>query len=72
MDVEYYQGKLSGINGILEVVSHWIKGEFGDDLCLLLAGYQRFLLEHIYRKTCPALYSRETLQSAGIRVNDDK
>lgn len=72
MDVEYYQGKLSGINGILEVVSSWIKGEFGDDLCLLLAGYQRFLLEHIYRKTCPALYSRETLQSAGIRVNDDK
>ena len=68
MDVEYYRKELTGINRVLKIISNWLKGEFGDDLCLLLAGYHRILLEEVLAKTTPLMYTSEGLMSAGFPI----
>lgn len=66
MDVEYYRKELTGINRVLQIISNWLKGEFGDDLCLLLAGYHRILLEEVLAQTVPRMYLPEGLKLAGF------
>ena len=68
MDVEYYRKELTGINRVLKIIGNWLKGEFGDDLCLLLAGYHRILLEEVLAKTTPLMYTSEGLVSAGFPI----
>ena len=68
MDVEYYRKELTGINRVLKIISNWLKGEFSDDLCLLLAGYHRILLEEVLAKTTPLMYTSEGLVSAGFPI----
>ena len=72
MDVEYYRKELKGINRVLKIISNWLKGEFGDDLCLLLAGYHRILLEEELTKTKPFLYTNEGLMLAGFPTEHSK
>lgn len=66
MDVEYYRKELTGINRVLKIISNWLNGEFGDDLCLLLAGYHRILLEEVFAETVPRMYLPEGLKLAGF------
>ncbi len=66
MDVEYYRKELTGPNRVLKPISNWIKGELGDDLCLLLAGYHHILTEEHLARTIPKMYSDEGLKLAGI------
>ena len=72
MDVEYYRKELTGINRVLKIISNWLKGEFGDDLCLLLAGYHRILLEEELSKTTPLSYLNEGLMLAGFPAEHSK
>ena len=66
MDVEYYRKELMGIDRVLKIISNWLKGNFGDDLCLLLAGYHRILIEEVLAKTTPLMYTSEGLALAGF------
>ena len=68
MDVEYYRKELKGVDRALIPISNWLKGEFCDDLCLLLAGYHRILLEEVLAKTVPLMYSAEALKLAGFPI----
>ena len=66
MDVEYYRKELKGINRVLQIIRNWLKGDFGDDLCLLLAGYHRILQEEVLAKTVPRMYLPDALKLAGF------
>ena len=66
MDVEYYRKELTGIDRVLKIISNWLKGKFGDDLCLLMAGYHRILMEEVLAKTTPLMYTSEGLALAGF------
>ena len=72
MDVEYYRKGLTGIKRVLKIISNWLKGEFGDDLCLPLAGYHRILLEEELSKTTPLSYLKEGLMLAGFPTEHSK
>ena len=72
MDVEYYRKELTGIKRVLKIISNWLKGEFGDDLCLPLAGYHRILLEEELSKTTPLSYLNEGLMLAGFPAEHSK
>jgi hypothetical protein len=63
---------LKGYNRILKPVSNWLKGELGDSLDLLLAGYHRIVMEEYLAGTVPVLYTKEGLKSAGFPVEGDE
>lgn len=66
MDVEYYREELVGRERALIPISAWLKGELGDDVTLLLAAYQRAMLEEAMSQTVPCLYTMEGLKKAGL------
>ena len=66
MDLEYYRGELKGHERALNAVSSWLKGEFGDDIALVLAAYHRIMLEEVLADTLPTLYTKEAMRKAGL------
>ena len=72
MDLEYYRKELTGTDRVLKVISNWLKGEFGDDLCLLLAGYHRIMMEEYLSTTTPVMYTYEGLRLAGFSKDNNK
>lgn len=66
MDMEYYTEELIGRQRVLKPISAWLKGELGDDLCLLLAAYHRVMLEDALSQTVPCLYTNEGLRKVGL------
>ena len=71
MDLEYYRKELTGMNRVLKPVSAWLKGEFGDDLCLLLTGYHHILIEEELSRSIPDFWSKEGLIKAGFTTKDN-
>lgn len=68
MDVEYYRDELQGIYRALLPIQAWLKGELGDDVCLMLAAYHRVLLEEELAQTVPTAYMKDQLKRIGIDV----
>lgn len=66
MDAEYYREELSSYNRLLKPVSNWLKGEFGDGVDLLLAGYHHIMMEEYLSRAVPVLYTKEGLKKAGF------
>jgi hypothetical protein len=71
MDVEYYRKDLYGVERVLKPISNWLKGEFGDDLCLLLAAYHWIMSGASVSEMKPAGYTKEGLKLAGFPVEED-
>ena len=71
MDVEYYRKKLSGVERVLNPISKWLKGEFGDDLCLLLSAYHQIMSDVAVSKMIPAGFTKEGLKLAGFPVKEE-
>ncbi len=72
MDAEYYSNELKGNNRVLKPVSNWLKGELGDALDLLLAGYHHIVMEEYLAETVPSLYTKEGLEKAGFPAEGDE
>jgi hypothetical protein len=72
MDAEYYREELKGINRVLMPISNWLKGELGDELDLLLAGYHHIMLEEYLSQIVPVLYTKEGLKLAGFPVEEEE
>lgn len=66
MNAEYYRDELEGYNRMLKPISSWLKGEFNDELDLLLAGYHHIMTEEYLKSTVPILYTNEELKLAGF------
>ena len=71
MDVEYYRKELSGVERVLQPISNWLKGEFGDDLCLLLSAYHQIMSDVAVSKMTPAGFTKDSLKLAGFPVEDE-
>jgi len=71
MDVEYYRKELSGVERVLKPISNWLKGEFGDDLCLLLSAYHQIMSDVAVSKMIPAGKTKEGLKLAGLPVEEE-
>ena len=71
MDVEYYRKELSGVERVLKPISNWLKGEFRDDLCLLLSAYHQIMSDVAVSKMTPAGFMKEGLKLAGLPVEED-
>ena len=71
MNLEYYRKDLVGANRVLKPISAWLKGEFGDDICLLLSSYHHILLEEELSRTVPVFYTKEGLRKAGFPVEEE-
>lgn len=72
MDAEYYHEELTGIERVLGLISNWLKGKFGDEVDLLMAGYHHIMLEEMLARSTPGLYTDEALKLAGFEVDEDK
>lgn len=72
MDAEYYREELTGIERVLGLISNWLKGKFGDEVDLLMAGYHHIMLEEMLARSTPGLYTDEALKLAGFEVDEDK
>ena len=72
MDAEYYSNELKGNDRVLKPVSNWLKGELGDALDLLLAGYHHIVMEEYLAETVPSLYTKEGLEKAGFPAEGDE
>ena len=72
MDAEYYRDELSGYNRLLKPISSWIKGELGDGLDLLLAGYHRIMMEEYLSAAVPVMCIKERLKLAGFPADEEK
>ncbi len=68
MDVEYYRDELQGMYRALLPLQAWLRGELGDDMCLLLAAYHRVLLEEYLAQTVPTTYMKDQMKKIGIDV----
>ena len=71
MDVEYYRKELSGVERVLKPISNWLKGEFGDDLCLLLSAYHQIMSDVAVSKMTPVGFMKEGLKLAGFPVEEE-
>ncbi len=71
MDAEYYRDELEGYNRVLKPISSWLKGEFNDELDLLLAGYHHIMMEEYLKRTVPVLYTKEGLKLAGFPTAEE-
>jgi len=71
MDAEYYRDELEGYNRVLKPISSWLKGEFNDELDLLLAGYHHIMMEEHLKRTVPVLYTKEGLKLAGFPTAEE-
>ena len=72
MDAEYYREELTGIERVLGLISNWLKGKFGDEVDLLMAGYHHIMLEEMLARSTPGLYTDEALKLAGFEVDEKK
>ena len=72
MNAEYYHDELKGYNRVLKPISSWLKGEFNDELDLLLAGYHHIMTEEYLKSTVPFLYTKEELKLAGFPSEGDE
>ena len=72
MDAEYYREELTGFNRLLKPVSNWLKGEFGDGVDLLLAGYHHIMMEEYLSRAVPVIYTKEGLKMAGFPAEGDE
>ena len=72
MDAEYYRDELKGYNRVLKPISSWLKGEFNDELDLLLAGYHHIMTDEYLKSTVPVLYTKEGLKLAGFPAEGDE
>ncbi len=68
MDAEYYRDELQGMYRALLPLQAWLRGELGDDMCLLLAAYHRVLLEEYLAQTVPTTYMKDQMKKIGIDV----
>ena len=72
MDAEYYRDELKGYNRVLKPVRNWLKGELGEELDLLLAGYHRIMQEEYLSESVPVLYTKEGLEMAGFPAEGEE
>ena len=72
MNAEYYRDELEGYNRVLKPISSWLKGEFDDELDLLLAGYHHIMTEEYLKSTVPVLYTKEGLKLGGFSGEEQK
>lgn len=66
MDAEYYRDELKGLYRALLPIQAWLKGELGDDVCLMLAAYHRVLLEEELAQTVSGSYMAGELKKIGL------
>ncbi len=72
MNVESYREELKGVERALGLISNWLKGKFGDEVDLLMAGYHHIMLEEMLVRSTPSLYTDEALRLAGFKVDEKK